>query len=286
MTAVCGGWIKGVIDMKKLIKLFAVICGVSLAGASVLGCSVPGRQDDPGDAKETEKIPGEIPGEATPEPADPERVVPLPQDKTGKAYWQGRTAAYLGDSITELAQYQIFLRQLLELRRGYTFAVSGTQLTGYDRAFTQRAKEIDVDTDLIFVLGGTNDFHVGAQLGTIDDAPCETTFYGALKSVCETLQHDHPDALIVFATPTRRTTPPGTGTPDLNSAGLSLKDYRDAIIAVCARYGIPVLDLYMNSLITEATAGQYLMDGLHPNRDGFEQMAKEIAAYLCPGEFD
>ena len=50
--------------------------------------------------------------------------------------------------------------------------------------------------------------------------------------------------------------------------------------------GIPVLDLYMNSRITEENADKYLMDGLHPNREGFEQMAKEIAAYLCPGEFE
>ncbi len=268
--------------MKKIIRLFAVLCGVSLAGATVAGCSIQGRYDEPDGAPET----GTIPVNVSAEPAVSDVIVPLPTGKTGKAYWKGRTVAYLGDSITELGQYQIFLRQLLELRRGYTFAVSGTQLTGYDRAFTQRAKEIDVDTDLIFVLGGTNDFHTGAQLGTVLDAPSETTFCGALRSVCETLLNDHPDALIVFATPTRRTTPPGTGTPDLNSAGLSLKDYRDAIIAVCAGYGIPVLDLYKNSMITEETAGQYLMDGLHPNRDGFEQMAREIAAYLCPGEFE
>ena len=269
--------------MNRFFKLFTILCGVTLVGAALLACASAGGGNGTGGTQPETDAPE---NDATEAAADPNAILPLPAEKTGKAYWQGKTAAYLGDSITELGQYQIFLRQLLDLRRGYTFAVSGTQLTGYDRAFTQRAKDIDVDTDLIFVLGGTNDFHVGAALGTPDDPPGETTFYGALRSVCETLTHDHPDALIVFATPTRRTVPPNTGEPDRNSAGLSLKAYRDAIIAVCAQYGIPVLDMYMNSRITEATAEEYLMDGLHPNRAGFEQMAKEIAAYLCPGEFE
>ena len=262
----------------------AIIAGIVLLAAGAIAAILILKKPDANisDAKVSDTPATDI----TAAPVESNAILPLPADRTGKAYWQGKTAAYLGDSITELGQYQIFLRQFLDLHRGYTFAVSGTQLTGFDRAFTQRAKDIDVDTDLIFVLGGTNDFHVGAPLGTIDDPPSETTFYGALKSVCETLKHDHPDALIVFATPTRRTVPPGSGVPDLNSAGLSLKAYRDAIIEVCARYGIPVLDLYMNSRITEETADKYLMDGLHPNREGFEQMAKEIAAYLCPGEFE
>ena len=269
-------------DMKKAFKLLAILFGLALVGSALLGCAEGnGQGKTSGESKEKEDNTS-LPGSTAAPGSD--KIVPLPAGRTGKAYWKGKTAAYLGDSITELGQYQIFLRRILELRRGYTFAVSGTQLTGSDRALTQRAKDIDVDADLIFVLGGTNDFHVGAALGTPEDPPCESTFYGAVRSVCETLIYEHPDALIVFATPTRRTTPPGSGIPDLNSAGLSLKDYRDAIITVCAQYGIPVLDLYMNSRIREDTAAEYLMDGLHPNGVGFELLANEIAEYLCPGE--
>ena len=53
---------------------------------------------------------------------------------------------------------------------------------------------------------------------------------------------------------------------------------------VCADFQIPVLDFYNTSAITEKTADQYLFDGLHPNQDGFQVIARELAAFLCPGE--
>ncbi|MBO4327551.1 MAG: SGNH/GDSL hydrolase family protein [Clostridia bacterium] len=269
--------------MKKAFKVLCLLCGLSLAGIALMSCA--GRKTGPVPSNGTPADePDKTSGKA--ENTQHEQIVPLPSEKTGKAYWKGKTVAYLGDSITALSEYQIYLRRILELGRGYTFAVSGTQLTGEDQSFTQRAEEIGIDTDLIFVLGGTNDFHVGAPLGTPQDPPCRTTFCGAVKLVCETLRRDHPDALIVFATPTRRTAPPGSGIPDKNGIGLSLGDYRQAIIDVCAQYGIPVLDLYTVSRISEETAERYLSDGLHPNTAGFEQMAKEIAAYLCPGEIE
>ena len=102
--------------------------------------------------------------------------------------------------------------------------------------------------------------------------------------LCEILTEQHPDAVIVFATPLQRTNPADQGVDGKNRQGLKLSAYADAIIHVCAEFEIPVLDFYNTSAITEETSQQYLFDGLHPNTDGFIVMAKEIAAYLSPAE--
>lgn len=211
-------------------------------------------------------------------------IVPLPESKQGKSYWEGKRIAFLGDSITEMNGYQSLVRRYLNTSRGYTYAVGGTQLTGLDRSFTQRAEDIKEDVDLIFVFGGTNDFHVGAPIGSVDDEASTETFCGSVRKVCEILTAQHPDSLIVFATPLQRTNPPGTGVHDKNALGLGLAAYVQAIIDVCADFQIPVLDFYNTSAITEKTADQYLFDGLHPNQDGFQVIARELAAFLCPGE--
>lgn len=40
---------------------------------------------------------------------------------------------------------------------------------------------MDDDADIIFVLGGTNDYWSNVQLGSMSD-DTDTTFYGALKN--------------------------------------------------------------------------------------------------------
>lgn len=276
--------------MKNFRKILNVLLCMSVMGGIMSGCTSPAS-----DVKTTPvstptpDISPEHTADATDETdetdgPDENGIVPLPADKQGKAYWEGKRVAFLGDSITEMNGYQGLLRRYLNTSRGFTHAVSGTQLTGLDRSFTQRAEEITEQVDLIFVFGGTNDFHVGAPIGTPDDKASTETFCGAVRKVCEILTAQHPDALIVFATPLQRTNPPGTGEHDKNSLGLSLAAYRQAIIDVCAQFKIPVLDFYNTSEITEQTAEQYLFDGLHPNQEGFKVIAREIAQYLCPGE--
>lgn len=245
-------------------------------GGILSGCSSPTSGVKPTSASLPTPTPASAPG--TP------GIVPLPADKQGKAFWEGKRVAFLGDSITEMNGYQELLRRHLNTSRDFTHAVSGTQLTGRNQSFMQRAADITEQVDLIFVFGGTNDFHVGAPLGVPDNPATTVTFCGAVRKVCEILTAQHPDALIVFATPLQRTNPPGTGVHDKNQLGLSLEDYAQAIIDVCAQLGIPVLDFYHTSAITEETAEQYLFDGLHPNQDGFKVIAAEIAQYLCPGE--
>ena len=267
---------------KKIIKL--LIC-VSVAGAVLTGCS------DPAEKKEQQTgFPADRTARPTPDSTEqaPETpaatAVPLPSEYKSENYWTGKTLAFLGDSITEMAGYQGRVKRLLGAKKIDTYAVGGTTISGRNQSFTVRAPEIEADADLIFVLGGTNDFHINTPIGAITDQANTETFYGAVRLLCEILTEQHPDAVIVFATPLQRTNPADQGVDGKNRQGLKLSAYADAIIHVCAEFEIPVLDFYNTSAITEETSQQYLFDGLHPNTDGFIVMAKEIAAYLSPAE--
>lgn len=212
----------------------------------------------------------------------------LPEATRGKAFWSGKRMAILGDSITAMNGFQGKLREYTGLDFIYqndTYAISGTQLTGTNQSFTQRAPTITKRVDVIMVFGGTNDFHVGAPIGDISDPAGTDTLYAALRSICETFKREFPDTIVFFATPLQRTNPPGSGSLEgINGAGLTLDAYAEAIIKICAEFEYPVLDFYHTSKITKDTSAQYLFDGLHPNQDGFEVLAKEIAEFMCPGE--
>ena len=212
----------------------------------------------------------------------------LPENMRGTAFWGEKRMAILGDSITAMNGFQSIVRELTNLEFIYnndTYAISGTQLTGTNQSFTQRAPQITQKAGVIMVFGGTNDFHVGAPLGEITDPAGTETFYAALRSVCETFKETHPDAVVFFATPLQRSHAPGNGSNEgINAAGLTLEAYAEAIINICAEFEYPVLDLYHTSQITKETAADYLFDGLHPNQDGFAVLGKEIAKFMCPDE--
>lgn len=268
-------------DNKKKIPVSSVILmilgGVLLiaVGVMIMGYSKMGRKNTSNTEENNEN------SENKGTESNINHIIHLPEEMKGKGFWKGKKLAFLGDSITELDGYQRRVAGKLGASDLYVHAVSGTQISGTSSSFTQRCEEIPSDADLIFVFGGTNDFHVGVPLGLPSDESCTETFCGAVKLLCEKLETSHPDALIVFATPLQRTCFPGTG-EELNSQGVKCSAYRDAIVNVCSGFNIPVLDFYYTSKITEETSKEYLFDGLHPNADGFRVISDEIIKYFCP----
>ena len=63
----------------------------------------------------------------------------------------------------------------------------------------------------------------------------------------------------------------------------AIKDYKDAIVNVCERWSIPVVDLYGNSGINPAIPSiknNYFSDGIHPNSNGHERISEIICNEL------
>jgi lysophospholipase L1-like esterase len=62
-----------------------------------------------------------------------------------------------------------------------------------------------------------------------------------------------------------------------------MEEYVEAILAVCAKHSVPVLDLYHGGGITvlhSNTAYGLLSDGLHPNDAGHRLIARKVRAFI------
>lgn len=190
--------------------------------------------------------------------------------------WYAKKASFFGDSITaDNGSYVEYLKTILGLETAYNCGIAGTSISGTDDdAFVNRygnySNEFS-DSDLIFIFGGTNDFGNAATLGNIENTSADTTtFYGALKNLCENLNSLYPQAEIVFATPIYR--------DDYN--GMKLSNYCQAIKDVCNEYNIKCIDLYNESGITADNNDIYLRDGIHPTPEGYALLAENIAKLL------
>ncbi len=200
--------------------------------------------------------------------------------------------ACLGDSITEAANlsdmenyqqysYPTKLKDLLGAESVVNLGIGGSSIGRYwDQAFVDRYQEIPEDTDLILVMGGTNDGFCLSEneLGTMEERK-ERTYIGDLDELMRSLKRDYPDATIVFATPLP------------NVLHDILRKERDYLLPqsllvnimkqLAAEYEIPVIDLYNSNILDTHDAAviyNYMPDGVHCNFDGYTLLAEHMAA--------
>ena len=139
------------------------------------------------------------------------------------------------------------------------------------------------ECDIIAVSCGSNDFQYDwTPFGTITDTTNDT-FYGALNVLCLGLITKYPEKLIFFTTPLKRAQSPYTTQDSQNTYGKTLGDYVNAIKEVCARYSIPVCDVYNESLLNPSIPAQaYLFDniGTHATATGQAIQARRVIGWL------
>ena len=196
--------------------------------------------------------------------------------------WENKVISAIGDSITDGFGssdgngYLMKLSDILNLKRINNYGVASTTIGGTDdTAFVNRFlneslstyQEIDSETDLIFIFGGHNDFETQGNLGDTTNE----TLYGSLYLLYNGLKEKYPSATIVFATPLQRAEEGGNNF--MRGVARIIKDY-------CDTNNIPVIDLYNESGITIENSSTYLMDGVHPNDEGYTLVANAIANFL------
>ena len=202
--------------------------------------------------------------------------------------------ACLGDSITaasnldHLEDYQSMsypsqLGRILKAEEVVNLGIGGSSIGRYwENAFVDRYQEIPEDSDVILVMGGTNDGFCASEkeLGSLEERE-KDTFVGDLDELLDGLQKDYPDAQIVLITPLPNV---------LHDLLRKSRDYllpQSAFVKVMKQLGeehdIPVIDLYnANFLDTHDAAVIHALmpDGVHGNETGYRMLAQHIAAQL------
>lgn len=200
----------------------------------------------------------------------------------------------LGDSITAASNldtienyqsmsYPSQLGEVLGAEEVVNLGIGGSSIGRYwENAFVDRYQEIPEDTDVILVMGGTNDGFCASEkeLGSLEKRE-KDTFTGDLDELLFGLQKYYPDAQIVLITPLPNV---------LHDLLRKSRDYllpQSAFVRVMKQlgeeHGIPVIDLYNSNFLDthDAAVIHALMpDGVHGNETGYRMLAQHIAAQL------
>jgi len=208
--------------------------------------------------------------------------------------FSGMKIACLGDSITEAANltklegyeqmtYPYHLSQLLGAKEVVNLGIGGSSIGRYwDNAFVDRYREIPQDTDLIIVMGGTNDGFCASrkELGSLAERS-ERTFAGDLNELLKGLKESYPEAEIVLVSPL-----PNVLHDMLRrerSYLLSQAVFADMMQQLATEYGVHYIDLYHSNLLDTHDAAvihNFMPDGVHGNEAGYRILAEHIAAEI------
>lgn len=206
--------------------------------------------------------------------------------------FSGKKIACLGDSITAAANledeenylsyaYPAVLGELLGADEVYNLGIGGSSIGRYwADAFVERYTQIPEDSDIIIVMGGTNDgFCLSEEeFGTLSERE-PWTFCGDLDELMRGLKENYPDAEIYFVTPLPNI---------LQDYLMRERDYLlpqsnlvNVILTLSAEYDFHVIDLYNSNILDSHDAdilADYVPDGVHASKAGYRILAEHIAA--------
>ena len=195
----------------------------------------------------------------------------------------------LGDSITEGAcasKPELCFVELLKSKYNLNcinYGVGGTRIARqlnpswpalFDYDYNMRLEVMKKDADIVIVFGGTNDFGHGDASFSGEGY---YSFTGALNILFDNLKKKYPKQTIVIITPLQRSD------QEKSLCGHPLVDYASLIKKEALNRNYNILDLYNDidfKVGTEAFKNNIFTDGLHPNDNGHELIAKKIYNYL------
>lgn len=198
----------------------------------------------------------------------------------------GRKMLTIGDSVTVRDWYQPVLKSILGLESYSINAVAGRrigQFVNLPDDSGQIPPAILNAHDIILINGYINNWDQNTPMGSITDSTAMASFYGEAKKTFEYLITNAPTKIIVYCSPFQFGVY-GTGEfGTTNAAGLTQKNYNDAIELVCKKYGVPFIDLSSISGVCALNKNSFYgaPDYYHPTQTaGNQRMAQVISAEI------
>ena len=207
----------------------------------------------------------------------------------------GKKINFLGDSITYgvgPSDFSKVYHSLLASREGIearNFGLSAScvarlVLLSYGEVLDKmpmclRIEDVDPDADMTVIFGGTNDYGLGVPHSAREGDSDIFTFPGAMRMMLGKASKLFPRMEIVFMTPIHRL---GEKNP-CGFDGAPLEDYAETIREISAEFDVPVCDLFAyGDFFPDITEDRvkYAPDGLHPNDEGNDVIARRLAGFL------
>ena len=201
---------------------------------------------------------------------------------------KGKIINCLGDSFTNTA---ICWHKHIADRTGCiinNYGVSGSAIASYSNpyaeTFVERYNSMTSECDIVVVFGGLNDAYTLSKgritLGDMNSTEL-TTFYGALKTLCEGLIAKYPDKLILALLPPNVIKNAESGA---DTRYTKINEIVEAEKEVYTHYGIPYLDLRTGSTISTTDSHISLYNAsptnLHWNEAGHKRASYPIQKFI------
>ena len=168
---------------------------------------------------------------------------------------------------------------------------SGSKVTGISESLSAgcntRCQNLGEDPDVIIVWMGINDFDWEVSLGEYDGTTAvgtdTTKFRDAYGIMLNKILTTYPKAEVFVCTLLQdEINQISTGFPEINDAGIPLKEFNDAIVELAASFGVKVLDNNTCGIRYHNLAS-YTKDYLHPTHLGHDLLANNMIRQMLAG---
>lgn len=223
-----------------------------------------------------------------------------------KSWYNGKRISFMGDSLTGTGTGSFYINYL-DAFFGFgtktNCGVGGTRVSGGTKAFwyDERVNAVDIDSDVIFIFGGTNDANNNVTIGEASISNCDTeTFIGAYNVLISKLLYKFYKlesgyyANIDYSGVTQveevkpvkifLVTPPYNmfQSPQFPN----IYNFAEAVIEIGKLTGFPVCDIRANSGINIMLAEYYKTgtDYAHLNTEAHKEWAKVMIGKMLEVE--
>ena len=206
--------------------------------------------------------------------------------------WSDKTAAFLGDSLTEKNQRsRLNYHDYINAETGLKAINLGKSGTGYKRydesnnAFYQRVANIPTNVDATIIFGSFNDLYTNVPLGTVDDTTADT-LAGSMNLTIQNYFTRMGTTPVGIVSPTPWYEP-SIAVTDILDSNNKFTAYVDILEKVAIKNGLPFLDLYRHSGLRPWDSNfrtlAYSLDdgnGVHPDENGHKLFYPQIREFL------